>query len=174
MLALCRSGTSVALCSVALLCGLLVLNCTFIVDIQYYSSFHFQPCVNRGRIKGQLKLSVMFRITCNPIGWCCIGFVNFTINCGLSMDCEVIVFREQLYSYSFTGILSVPRKPCVLCTRHSCFTRYWYPGNSRHLSADRDVFMRPCTETAIIARFACYSGMYIMFSTYVLDLIRYV
>jgi len=43
----------------------------FVVNVQYHSSFHFQPCVNRERIKGQSKLGAMVRITCNPIGWCC-------------------------------------------------------------------------------------------------------
>ena len=49
-----------------------------------------------------------------------------------------------------------------------------YPWNSCCLSADRDPFVGPCTETAIIARLPCYSRMYMVLSTYVLNFLRYI
>ena len=79
-----------------------------------------------------------------------------------------------MHSYSFTGILSVASKPCTLCKWHLCSTRHWYPGNSCHLSMDRVIFVGACTETGIIAQFSCYSGMYIVLSTNVLDFAWYV
>ena len=53
-------------------------------------------------------------------------------------------------------------------------TTDYYPWNSCQLTTDRVVFMGPCTETAIIALLPCYSRMYMVLSTYVLDFARYV
>ena len=75
---------------------------------------------------------------------------------------------------SLTGMLSMTSKYSMPLVWPRFVATDCYPWNSCCLSTDRDVFMGPCTETAIIARLPCYSQMYMALSTYVLDFVRYV
>jgi len=102
------------------------------------------------------------------------GFVNIAINCCLSLGCEAgnhfiqrIIVLILIHRNSFRG-------EQILYAVETAFIFHKVLVSREFLSADRKVFMGPCTETAIIAQFSCYSGMYIVFSTYVLDLLRYV
>ena len=77
--------------------------------------------------------------------------------------CDGIV---NVANYSLTGMLS---NICIPLAWPWFVATDCYP----HLSADRVIFVGPCTETAIIAQLPCYSWMHMVLSTYVLYSVWY-
>ena len=103
--------------------------------------------------------------------WVCIALQRMKqIILWLALSCEVGSYYIHLVSWNnshpFQWLECVPW-PLVVTTDY-------YPWNSCWLTTDRVVFVGPCMETAIIAGLPCYSRMYMVLSTYVLDFVWYV